>query len=192
MKTIITITFLVYFYSLCMALGNKQVINIWYFSALEDNDTKFITNLKTKLGKKFYKNYRMSLNNIYTNEKTIIKYIYDFGALPYTIVNNLEEKENEILSDIILNSSNRIITINDNPNKSHLNIHELIQNRTIKKLRKYDSLRSTELKTLTKLIRKTKKVNIDIIYYNGFLLNKNSCEYVQNIYENCLKKNDFR
>ena len=160
--TLIILCFLVFSSMNASGQKQKQTINVWYFSSFEDKETQVISNLKAKLGKNANKKYIISLNNIYVSEQVIYNNDNDFASLPINIVNNLELNEDQILSNIIQSTTNKIITIDKDPRKNELNITDLIQTRANKKLRICDNLHSSDLNYIKKSIKRTKKGNIDI------------------------------
>ena len=169
----IIIAVISFLFSKVYSQENIQNINIWYFSPLVDQHKELIINLKMLLGKKADNKYLINIVNIYTKEKVIIRNIKDTFYLAKDIQNVQEIKENEFINNIEKRSSKCLI----------FNEDKLMNIGT--------SSNITSINEIAKIIKKHKKSDIDLIWYNSFVPAKNSMEYLNNLFAIRRKNNDY-
>jgi hypothetical protein len=175
MKTILIICLLTYSTLVEICAQEKQLISIVFFKN-PDNIADKIIQLKSELtkSKKNQLKYRFELLNFFTQEKYIVENLNSFESInkyyenrEYLDLKNLNSKIESLLNDKVIIFNEEILT----QITSKTNFQEVFE--------------------LKKEIKKKKKGNITVYWFNGFVPYYKSKENVMNVYKELKETNEL-
>jgi hypothetical protein len=166
------ILFIIFFLTSAFAFSqNKfQEITVVYFRELSEEELAKLIELKKLINpSKKKEKYQITLKNFYSDKTTKFNSEGDLYYLPKSIINKTYNEENEVIDKIKNFNATNILSFS-----SDLNLSSSLR---------YIGLFSNELQQLSKNIKKVKKGDLTLIWFNGFLPNKFSAENIRMVYD---------